>query len=281
MLFLTPFLSRVPHGSAFGASWPTIFFVLFQRQSYHSKEMSGGLVRPFLNDHCESTGTTRPIAIDLLLSGPPIEPVRPIDRSSSHQHTQVVMVVHHPVEERQVMRGDILQMLASKEDKASMMMFSSSNTASQSPPSTTAAAAASSTSLRQKGQNASGRTWKVRPQKRASTLVTSKVNGRVKDWADRQAERECRRETVRVQKEMEDAKRQEAIDKKQRKLENEKRRQENELKNLERSGAIQALNHDRVGRTLKAMNKKQLRHIKKSRVNTKTGIVEFVPAYAK
>jgi predicted RNase H-like nuclease (RuvC/YqgF family) len=193
------------------------------------------------------------------------------------------MVVHHPVEERQVMRGDILQMLAAKEDRASMMMMvpSSSSANGDASSSSTTAAADSSASLRQKGQNASGRTWKVRPQKRASTLVTSKVNGRVKDWTDRLAERERRRETVRVQKEMEDSKRQEAIDKKQRKLENEKRRQENELRNLERSGAIQALNHDRVGRTLKAMNKKQLRHIKKSRVNTKTGIVEFVPAYAK
>lgn len=169
------------------------------------------------------------------------------------------------------MRGDILQMLASKEDKASMLE------------STTSAAAAATTgvTLRQKGQNASGRPWKVRPQKRASTLVTSKVNGRVKDWTDRLAEKERRRETVRVQKEMEDARRQEAIDKKQRRLDNEKRRQENELKNLEKSGAIQALNHDRVGRTLKAMNKKQLRNIKKSRVNTKTGVVEFVSAYAK
>ena len=107
------------------------------------------------------------------------------------------------------------------------------------------------------------------------------MNGRVKDWNDRLAEKERRRETVRVQKEMEDVRRQEAIDKKQRRLENEKRRQENELKNLEKSGAIQALNHDRVGRTLKAMNKKQLRNIKKSRINTKTGVVEFVPAYAK
>jgi rRNA-processing protein CGR1 len=191
------------------------------------------------------------------------------------------MVVHHPVEERQVMRGDILQMLASKEDKASMMMTLSVSSSSANGDSTTAAPAGTGVSLRQKGQNASGRTWKVRPQRRASTLVTSKVNGRAKDWADRLAERECRRETIRVQKEMEDSKRQEAIDKKQRKLENEKRRQENELKNLERSGAVQALNHDRVGRTLKAMNKKQLRNIKKSRVNTKTGIVEFVPAYAK
>jgi predicted RNase H-like nuclease (RuvC/YqgF family) len=213
----------------------------------------------------------------LLLSGPPIE-TRPINQSIDHQHTQVMVV--HPVEERQVMRGDILQMLASKEDKASMMMLPSCS-AGPTASSSTTAAPGTGVSLRQKGQNASGRTWKVRPQKRASTLVTSKVNGRVKDWADRLAERECRRETIRVQKEMEDAKRQEAIDKKQRKLENEKRRQENELKNLERSGAIQALNHDRVGRTLKAMNKEQLRHIKKSRVNTKTGIVEFVPAYAK
>jgi hypothetical protein len=53
------------------------------------------------------------------------------------------------------------------------------------------------------------------------------------------------------------------------------------LKSLERSKAVQALNHDRAHRTLKGMSKRQLRQIKKSRVNSKTGVVEYVPAYAK
>jgi hypothetical protein len=44
---------------------------------------------------------------------------------------------------------------------------------------------------------------------------------------------------------------------------------------------MQTLNMNRVGQTMKAMNKKQLRMIKKSRMNTKTGVVEFVGAYEK
>jgi len=67
--------------------------------------------------------------------------------------------------------------------------------------------------------------------------------------------------------------------KRERRLENERRRMENEY-NHAKSG-MQTLNVKRLGNTMKSMNKKQLRQIKKSRMNTKTGVVEFVGAYAK
>ena len=41
------------------------------------------------------------------------------------------------------------------------------------------------------------------------------------------------------------------------------------------------MNLKTVGQKMKAMNKKQLRQIKKTRMNTKTGVLEYVPAYAK
>ena len=68
-------------------------------------------------------------------------------------------------------------------------------------------------------------------------------------------------------------------DKRERRLENERRRMENEYENAKRS--MQTLNHKKLGNTMRAMNKKQLRQIKKTRMNTKTGVVEFVGAYEK
>ena len=41
------------------------------------------------------------------------------------------------------------------------------------------------------------------------------------------------------------------------------------------------MNHKTVGSKMKAMSKKQLRMIKKTRMNNKTGVVELVDAYAK
>ena len=130
-----------------------------------------------------------------------------------------------------------------------------------------------------KGQNVSGRNWKTKPQKRASSLVKTKTNNLVSTWEQKQAERLQRQEALTLQKEMKEEKRQEAIAKKERRLENEKRRAENEYKNIQKSA--QTLNLNKVGTTLKAMSKKQLRLVKKTRMNQKTGVVEYVPAYAK
>lgn len=130
-----------------------------------------------------------------------------------------------------------------------------------------------------KGRNVSGRSWKVRPQRRASSLVKTKMNNRVASFAERQAQKRERQETVQLQSELREQRRLAKVTKRQRRLENERRRAENEFQQAQR--AAQTLNVSKVGLTLKAMSKKQLRQIKKTRLNTKTGVVEYVPAYAK
>lgn len=130
-----------------------------------------------------------------------------------------------------------------------------------------------------KGRNVSGRCWKVRPQKRASSLVTTKANNRKKSWERKKTQKQVQQEAKQLQQEIAEKKRLEAIEKKERRLENERRRQENEFKSAQKSA--QTLNYGKVGITLKAMSKKQLRQVKKTRMNTKTGVVEYVPAYSK
>lgn len=130
-----------------------------------------------------------------------------------------------------------------------------------------------------KGQNVSGRSWKVRPQKRAASLVKSKVNNQARTWEERSQSRLARKEAMELQGELREERRQSKISKKARRLENETRRAENQFKTQKQWA--QTLNLSKVGSKLKAMSKKQLRQIKKTRLNTKTGVVEYVPAYAK
>jgi hypothetical protein len=129
------------------------------------------------------------------------------------------------------------------------------------------------------GQAASGRTWKKRTQTPARCLTNTKFNNRWKSWDEKQTDRKARQLALELQKELSEQKRLEIIEKKERRLENEKRRAENEYKTVQK--AAQTLNYSKVGYTLKAMSKKQLRQIKKTRVNPKTGVTEFVSAYAK
>jgi hypothetical protein len=132
-----------------------------------------------------------------------------------------------------------------------------------------------------KGRSVSGRSsYRLRPQKRASSLVTSnRANAASKKWAAKEEARRLAGEVRSAQAEMVreriDAKR----EKRQRALDNERRRMENEYNNARRN--MQVLNAGRLGKTLKSMNKKQLRQVKKSRMNSKTGVVEFVGAYEK
>jgi membrane protein involved in colicin uptake len=128
-----------------------------------------------------------------------------------------------------------------------------------------------------KGLNVSGRSWKVRQQKRASSLVATKVNNRSKSWEKKRAEKLAKKQAQELQHEMKEAARQEAIEKKERRLENERRRAENEFK----ATSAQILNSSKAHLTLKSMNKKQLRQVKKTRLNVKTGVVEYVPAFSK
>jgi hypothetical protein len=126
------------------------------------------------------------------------------------------------------------------------------------------------------GRTVSGRSWKNRSQKRASSVV---VKSSKTSWDERQAEKRDRQAIKSLQTQLMEESRQAAVLKKERRLENEQRRAENQFKSLQNS--VQTLNHDKIGKTLKAMSKKQLRQVKKTRLNTKTGVVEYVSAYAK
>mmetsp|Transcript_16139 Transcript_16139/g.34890 ORF Transcript_16139/g.34890 Transcript_16139/m.34890 type:complete len:165 (+) Transcript_16139:151-645(+) len=131
-----------------------------------------------------------------------------------------------------------------------------------------------------KGLNTSGRHWKVRPQKRASSLITAnRANNRSKSWQSKQDQRNLTKEIKAAQAIMVQERIEEKRLTRERRLENEKRRMENEYENAKRS--MQTLNVKKLGHTMRAMNKKQLRMIKKTRMNTKTGVVEFVGAYQK
>jgi rRNA-processing protein CGR1 len=132
---------------------------------------------------------------------------------------------------------------------------------------------------RTKGLNVSGRSWKVRPQKRATSLIKTKVNNQARTWEERSLAKVARSEALELQGTLREDRRLSKITKKQRRLENETRRAENQFKNQQQWA--QTLNVNKIGSKLKAMSKKQLRQIKKTRLNTKTGVVEYVPAYAK
>lgn len=130
-----------------------------------------------------------------------------------------------------------------------------------------------------KGRNVSGRSWKTRTQRRASSLVTqTKANNRSSSWEKKTAERKARTAVMEREKEMKEDRRQAVIAKKERRLEQEKKRAENEFNNAQKASQKLGKNADLK---MKAMSKKQLRQIKKTRMNVKTGAVEYVSAYAK
>jgi Cgr1 family len=140
-------------------------------------------------------------------------------------------------------------------------------------------ASASTTKSASQGQNVSGRPWKTAPQKRASSLVKTSFNNQSSSWERKLHLKRERQEAVALQAELKEQKRQAILAKKQRRLDNETRRAENEYKALKYS--VQHLNTEKLATTLKTMSKKQLRQVKKTRVNAKTGVVEFVSAYSK
>lgn len=129
------------------------------------------------------------------------------------------------------------------------------------------------------GRNVSGRGWKTRPQSRTSTIITKvPQNNASKTWEQRKAEREAKKAMLERERELKEERRQAAIAKRERRMEQEKRRMENEFKAASRSAQLLGNNADLK---MKSMNKKQLRQIKKTRMNTKTGTLEYVSAYAK
>ena len=105
-------------------------------------------------------------------------------------------------------------------------------------------------------------------------MVTN--NNKKMSWEEKTAEQLRKKEIKEREEEMKREKKEKILEKKRLREEQEKRRAENELKNMK----VQTLTRNVDGK-LKAMSKKQLRQIKKSRMNTKTGVVEYVDAYAK
>lgn len=181
------------------------------------------------------------------------------------------MSLVHPIESKHVMKGNIVQLLQQQQQQPP----DHKEALPLSPPLPSFSAQAQPP----KGRNVSGRSWKARPQKRASSLIKTQVNNQSKSWEQRQAAKLAQQQIKELQAELREQKRQDILQKQERRRENEKRRAENELKAMERS--VQTLNVKKIGTTLKAMSKKQLRQVKKTRVNPKTGVVEYVPAYSK
>ena len=130
-----------------------------------------------------------------------------------------------------------------------------------------------------RGRNVSGRNWKTVATKRTSSLRKTAFNNQTKSYEQRRAEKLRRKEVLELQKQLQEERVQGLRDKKERRLENERRRAENEYENAKKSA--QHLNNTKLKSTMKALSKKQLRQIKKTRVNNKTGAIEFVPAYSK
>jgi hypothetical protein len=91
------------------------------------------------------------------------------------------------------------------------------------------------TTQQQKGRNVSGRSWKMRPQKRASTLIKTKTNNLATDWDKKQIAKLAKREAKDLQETLKEERQKELALKKERRLENEKRRAENELKVMQKS----------------------------------------------
>lgn len=126
-----------------------------------------------------------------------------------------------------------------------------------------------------KGRCVSGRWWKGRDERRASSVVNAEAcHGASVPWEERQAKRRRLEEVRQLEADLKAAKRQEIEDKKARREEQLKRKQANELK----ATTMQTITKTHK---LKTMNKKQLRAIKKTAVNAQTGQVELVSPWAK
>jgi hypothetical protein len=89
-----------------------------------------------------------------------------------------------------------------------------------------------------------------------------------KSFEERRAERDHKEQVKALEKAMKEEKLQEAQREKERRLEKQKRKMENEYKN----SIYQEINPSKI----KGMSKKQLRSVKKTSVNRKTGKIELV-----
>ena len=122
-----------------------------------------------------------------------------------------------------------------------------------------------------RGVPKSGRAWKRVQHKKFSTVRTDGTKELTSSWAKKEAKRTKARRVKELEREL----RQQRVDRAQQKrdaaAEREKRRAENELKNT-------TYHVIKEGATIKRMNKKQLRQLKKTEFGA-DGVVRLVPAF--
>lgn len=123
-----------------------------------------------------------------------------------------------------------------------------------------------------RGMPKSGRNWKVVETARHSNQARQGVMAnQSKSYSQHTAARDKKRQIKALEQEMKDARIEKIAEKKQKKEDQEKRRLANQYK----SSSTQNINPEK----LKSMSKKQLRLVKKTRMNNRTGQLELVNAY--
>ncbi|ETV77430.1 hypothetical protein H257_08847 [Aphanomyces astaci] len=124
-----------------------------------------------------------------------------------------------------------------------------------------------------RGVPVSGRSWK-KTQRSKNSMMTYKATKTLSTtWDEKMAAKSKKKEMKDLEHEIANRKKQEKVDKRVAREEKEKRRIANEFK----ASTLQVI---KKTHKLKSMSKKQLRNIKKTRMN-KNGEIELVSAYAK
>ncbi|KDO24370.1 hypothetical protein SPRG_10448 [Saprolegnia parasitica CBS 223.65] len=124
-----------------------------------------------------------------------------------------------------------------------------------------------------RGQPVSNRPWKKTQTQRKSMMTYKATKTLSTTWDEKMAMKAKKKEMKDLEHEIAARKKQERLDKKIAREEKEKRRMANEMK----SSTVQQISKTHK---LKTMSKKQLRQIRKTRMN-KNGVVEYVPIYTK
>ena len=124
-----------------------------------------------------------------------------------------------------------------------------------------------------RGKPVSGRSWKKVQRTRFSAVKTKARKEFNSTWDEKLAVRSKLASLKELQQEIKDRRQKEKEGRIEAKAERERRRKENELK----SAQVQVITKTHK---LKGMSKKQLRQIKKTRMN-KNGVIEYVGLYEK
>ena len=123
------------------------------------------------------------------------------------------------------------------------------------------------------GMPKSGRFWKTKQRSRSSTQSRQGVLSHLaKSFEEKQDLKAQKANMKSLEREMKEETKQKQLQEKARREERQTRRMENEFK----STSYQVINASKM----KTMSKKQLRMIKKTSVNSKTGKLELVNAYS-